>query len=269
MKYSNIIGVSAPEIGWVPSPGFILRRAAIMDVIKTFSKGKVVEMGCGPGGILYELGRMGYQCVGVELSDKSRNISKKLLAEFPNINMLDSVEEIQQSDFDYLFSFEVLEHIENNLEALNQWVGLLKKGGLVVLSVPAHKKKWNITDLMAGHFRRYDKKDVHGLVSSAGLEIMAIQTYGWPASWLLEKVRLWVKNRQIKIEGVDLKAVKLGDIELSKQSGVERKTESRLFKYYGNEVIGQPVFFLLTKIQKLFYKTNLGISYIVIARKLT
>lgn len=267
MKYNKTMGVSAPEIGWVPSPSFVLRRAAIMDILKNMNKGKAIEIGCGPGGILYELGRMGFQCVGVELSGKSRDISKKILAKYPKINVIESTDNIQQQDFDYLFSFEVLEHIRNDVEALISWVRLLKKDGVVIISVPAHKEKWNVTDLMAGHYRRYDKEDIEKLVTSAGLKITKIQTCGWPISWVIEKIRLLVRSYQIKKSGVDLEKIEIGDVELSKQSGVERNTERRLFKYYGSKIIGVPLFFFLTKVQKLFYKTNLGISYIVVAKK--
>jgi SAM-dependent methyltransferase len=269
MKYSNIIGVSAPEIGWVPSPGFILRRAAILDVVEGFDQGTVLEIGCGPGGILYELGRKGFQCVGVELADISRSISDKLLAEFSTISIVSSLDAVDQVDFDYLFSFEVLEHIRDDLEALKNWVARLRKGGVVVISVPAHTKKWNVTDIMAGHFRRYDRHDIQDLVAAADLEIIELRTCGWPASWLLEKVRLLVKKRQLKKAGIDPAQIETGDVELSKKSGFDRHTEGRLFRYYGSTYFGQPLFFVATKIQKLFYKTGLGISYVVVARKTT
>ena len=48
----------------------------------------MLEMGCGPGGILFELGLQGYDCVGVELSETSRNISKKLLSEFGDSQLI-------------------------------------------------------------------------------------------------------------------------------------------------------------------------------------
>ena len=267
MKYSNIIGVSAPEIGWIPSPGFILRRAAIIDILNGLAPGSVLEMGCGPGGILFELGQKGFSGIGVEPSDTSRNISKKLLSDFTDVSVVKSLDDVEKQNFDYLFSFEVLEHIQDDVEALTAWVKYIKKDGLVFISVPAHMNKWNITDVMVGHFRRYEKNDVEKLMASAGLEILKLQTYGWPTSWILEKIRLWVKKYQLKKEDIDTNIIELGDIELSKKSGFERNTESKLFKYYGSKIIGQPIFFILTKLQKLFYKTNLGISYIVVARK--
>lgn len=265
MNYSSVIGVSAPESGWVPSPGFILRRAAILDHMAGFSAGRAIEVGCGPGGMLYEFSRMGYRCIGVELSDQSRSISRVLLSEYPDVQVLESVDLIQDNDFDYLFSFEVLEHIEDDLAALKRWVSLLKKGGMAVISVPAHKNKWNDTDVLAGHYRRYEREDVKALLTTAGLEIESITSCGWPLSWLLEKVRLWGKRKQYK--NIDIGKVETGNLELTMKSGVERDMEARFFKYYGNSFIGQPILYLLTRLQKLFYRTNLGISYIVVARK--
>ena len=45
MKYYPEIGITAPDLGWVPAPTYILRRGAILDVIAAWDKGSVLEMG--------------------------------------------------------------------------------------------------------------------------------------------------------------------------------------------------------------------------------
>lgn len=267
MKYSQIIGVSCPEQGWIPSPGFILRRAALLDIVDQLVPGRTLEFGCGPGGMLYELNKRGFVAQGVELSEDSRVISKKILSEFENAIVYETSESFPENHFDYIFSFEVLEHIEDDLAALESWLKYLKPEGTVVISVPAHKKKWNVTDIMAGHYRRYEQDDIQSLFDKAGIELVSIQTYGWPATWFLEKIRLRTKLKSLERAKVNIESITIGDVELSKKSGVDRSIELKFFWLYSNKIFGQPLFWMIHKLQKLFYRTNLGISYILVGRK--
>lgn len=267
MKYSKTIGVCAPEKGWVPSPGFILRRAALLEIFKSFEPANALEFGCGPGGMLYELKNMGYEVTGVELSEEARVLSNYLLQDFSDIQVLNTAEELKEESFDYVFAFEVLEHIKDDLSALKSWLSYLRSGGCVVVSVPAHQKRWNITDVTAGHFRRYEKDDIVELLVAAGVDVVSVQTYGWPVTWLLEKVRFIVEKIKVRKDGIEPNSITIGDVELSKKSGVERNTEAKMFWLYGNRYVGQPVCWALLKLQRIFYNTNLGISYIVVGKK--
>ena len=266
MHYTEELGVAAPELGWVPSPTFILRRSVILEHLKAFPPGTVLEIGCGPGGILYELAKQGYYGIGVEVSERSRSIAAHLLKKLPTIKVQGKVPKGQKEEFDFLFSFEVLEHIENDTAALQEWVEYLKPGGTVIISVPAQQSKWNITDLHAGHYRRYDRPDVVNLVHSAHLELIDLHTCGWPFTWLFERLRLWAKLRQIKKTARTLDPVQIGDPELSKKSGVDRRLETWLYPLYGS-LPGRLFFMFASKFQRFFYKTDLGISFIVIAKK--
>ena len=104
MKYSKTIGVSAPEEGWVPSPGFILRRAALLDILRSLEPAKALEIGCGPGGMLYELKIMGYEVTGVELSEESRILSRYLLKDYNDIQILNTAEGLGEESYDYVFA---------------------------------------------------------------------------------------------------------------------------------------------------------------------
>src|SRR3546814_6549126 len=73
-------------------------------------------------------------------------------------------------------AFEVLEHIEDDHAALRQWLGWLKPGGILLMSVPAHPSQWNAADVWAGHFRRYRKRELLGLVEENVLELEHVRS---------------------------------------------------------------------------------------------
>ena len=59
--------------------------------------------------------------------------------------------------FDGVVAGEVLEHIEAEGQALSEVARVLRPGGVLVLSVPAHPAWFGASDRWAGHVRRYTR----------------------------------------------------------------------------------------------------------------
>src|SRR3546814_10271932 len=68
-------------------------------------------------------------------------------------------------------AFDVLEHIEDDRLAIQEWIRWLAPNGKTILSVPAHRSRWGAGDVWAGHYRRYDRNDVEQLLVSCGMEV--------------------------------------------------------------------------------------------------
>jgi len=266
MRYSRSMGMSAPELGWVPSPTYILRRAAILDCLEGFTPGKALEVGCGSGSLLYDLHLLGFHGTGVDLSPEARTLSERILAQAQEISICGDLPAGYEGTFDYLLSFEVLEHIDDDRTALKRWVQFLNDGGHAILSVPAHPRKWNLTDRLVGHYRRYDRADVMELLRAAGLTPIRIFTHGWPATWFIEQVRLFVKTLMWKRTVKDPSALDMSPAELTKRSGIDRDFEGKLFPLYGSFPL-RLLIALICRVQRVTYRTDLGISFIVVARR--
>lgn len=265
MRLVGELGLVATELGWVPSPTFVLRRAAILRRLARWAPGRTLEVGCGSGALLYELAELGFSGVGVETSPAARAVATQVLAAQPAVAVVESLP-ASSEPFDYLLAFEVLEHLEHDRPHLSQWVARLGSGGRCLLSVPAHSARWNVTDILAGHFRRYDRRELEALVTGAGLSIDRIETYGFPASWLIERTRFLVRWSELRARGIDPSTIAKGDAERTGRSGVERELESRLFPLYGSWP-GRHCLRLAGKLQERFADTDWGISYLVTAHK--
>jgi SAM-dependent methyltransferase len=100
--------------------------------------------------------------------------------------------------FDIVCAFEVLEHLEDERTALEQWTRHVEPGGWLLLSVPAGRHRFGPTDVKAGHHRRYDREDLATLLADAGLAEIEIVTYGFPLGYLLEAVRNLYARRTTK-----------------------------------------------------------------------
>lgn len=75
--------------------------------------------------------------------------------------------------FNLICTFEVLEHIPNDVFVLKEIVRTLKDSGVCIISVPLHMRFWNDYDEVVGHVRRYEARELQKLFSECGLEIVS------------------------------------------------------------------------------------------------
>src|SRR5262249_348403 len=68
-------------------------------------------------------------------------------------------------------SYNVLEHIEDHVGALQSMARLVRPGGRIVLIVPAFPFAMSPVDIATGHVRRYTKKTMRSALTDAGLTI--------------------------------------------------------------------------------------------------
>jgi SAM-dependent methyltransferase len=73
--------------------------------------------------------------------------------------------------FDLICLFDVLEHIEQDCESLAQLAMLLKRGGTLMLTVPAYQWMWGPHDVHLHHKRRYNKRSLSDRCAYAGLSV--------------------------------------------------------------------------------------------------
>lgn len=190
MIIDTTLGPAAPEHGWVPAPRYLLRRALILRELRTISPCDTLEIGPGAGMLLHELDARGFHCSALEMSEAARAVATDLARDAGrDILFYEQPQPSWETRFSLVMAFEVLEHIEHDLDALTEWRTWLKPGGTLLLSVPCHMKKWNPSDVWAGHFRRYERAALTELARSAGFEVERILCYGFPLANLAEKVR--------------------------------------------------------------------------------
>ncbi len=250
-------GPVLPDAGWVPAPTYVLRRDRVLTHLRELSPpSRVVEIGCGAGALLSELGARGHSVTAVETGERARQIARALLDGLPDAEVRSAHDDAWRACFDAVLAFEVLEHIEDDRAAFAAWASWLAPGGRLVLSVPAHQRKWNPTDEWAGHYRRYESHQLRALARDAGLEVLALESYGFPLTPLLEKIRArtWQRGTKASRE------------EGTAESGVDRENESRLFPLQASAP-GLLLMRSLCRVQRAFLDTELSNGFILVARR--
>jgi SAM-dependent methyltransferase len=93
--------------------------------------------------------------------------------------------------FDLIFSSNVLEHIEDDVSALEEVYDALQPGGVVAIYVPAFQVLYSPMDKEVGHVRRYSKRELSQKILDTGfvgLQIQYCDSLGFFASLLMKTV---------------------------------------------------------------------------------
>lgn len=241
---------------WNKTPKHILRFNALKDLLKNFTSGNFIEFGAGTGDFTKYFLEKNFSGYAYDIDSRTVATLKENLKEYSNITTIDSLEQVKDLKFDYIFAFEVLEHIEDDKKELFEWSKFLKNDGTITISVPAHKSKFSKEDERVGHFRRYEKDELIELIKGAGYINITLINYGFPLGNITRLIKNIINILRPKTNNID-------NLESSIKSGIERDFIERKFKFLFNEKVLFP-FILL---QKLFYKFDFGDGYIVIAQK--
>ncbi|MFC3551567.1 class I SAM-dependent methyltransferase [Lysobacter cavernae] len=250
---------------WVPSVRYLLRRARVLDKTRALSPGRLLEVGCGAGSLLAELVAEGHQGTGLETSEAARRLAFHSLCEFAGGEIAIESEESDdwEAGFATILALDVLEHIEDDVVTLKRWFSWLAPGGHILLSVPAHSRRWGSGDIWAGHFRRYDRGALVDVVRAAGMEITHIECYGFPVANLTE----WLGERHYRKALQERE--RNGALEReygNSRSGIERTVYQRVFAGLSSP-LGRALLHIALFLQRMTIGTNWGSGYIVVARK--
>jgi len=128
--------------------------------------GRGIDFGAGAGTFAIPLARSGLDVTCLEPDEELR----RTLAEagLPAHAQLESVPAMSA---DFIYSLNVLEHIEDDAGMLAMLAERLKPGGKLLLYVPAFAVLFSAMDVKVGHFRRYRKAGLRAQVEKAGLRV--------------------------------------------------------------------------------------------------
>ncbi|MEK7131254.1 MAG: class I SAM-dependent methyltransferase [Patescibacteria group bacterium] len=132
--------------------------------VKPFLGGTILEFGSGRG-TYSKLILENFPQNKIVLSDIDIKYVDALKSKFPQenisvlrINLENTLDFVGVSGIDSAFALNVMEHVENDVQALNNIYEMLNPGGRFIMLVPAHKFLFNCIDTCVDHYRRYNKK---------------------------------------------------------------------------------------------------------------
>jgi SAM-dependent methyltransferase len=143
---------------------------------------RLLEVGCGTGFVLKAIRERfpEMEIVGADQSDEALRIAGERSA--VALVRADARDLPFESDFDVVCAFDVLEHIDEDVDVLCQMAEATRPGGGVLMTVPQYRWLWSAADEYGRHQRRYSKREIEAKVGHAGLTVA--RSTAWVCSLL-------------------------------------------------------------------------------------
>lgn len=176
------------------------------DKFSKYLSGEILEVGCGIGNFSSELVRYG-QLTCIDINQKYLQEAKNKLGNQAKIGFGDielGKYFFKAKIFDTIVCLNVLEHIENDQQALSNMNKLLDTKGTLILLVPFHKILFNSIDRSIGHYRRYGKASLIELLDKSNFKITKTRNLN-----LLGGVGWFIAGRLFKDKSVSEGKIKI------------------------------------------------------------
>lgn len=152
-------------------------HAWIMDRFLPYLRGHVVEIGAGAGSMSLLLAPHVERLDVVEPSANLIPVLERRLGGHKHVHvsrglLADDLARRPDHSVDAVVLINVLEHIEDDDEALGEVARVLVPGGNLLLYVPALPMLMSDLDRLHGHFRRYRRRKLAAKVAEAGLDVL-------------------------------------------------------------------------------------------------
>jgi SAM-dependent methyltransferase len=160
---------------------FVGRRRILLALLDRFLSQapspprQILDIGCGTGTMLRYLAAYG-DVQGADADAEAVHFCKMRGAE--NVTLLPGeIMPFADNSFDLISMFDVLEHIEDDRGALRETFRVLKRDGLLILTVPAYRFLWGAQDEISHHKRRYRASEIRQRLREAGFVLLKLSYF--------------------------------------------------------------------------------------------
>lgn len=186
---------------------YIVRRKIIKLFLlqneNDYNNKTLLDIGCGSGVFLNTISNNFQKALGIESFEynefKYNNIKHGTIFD----------ESLIDGKYDYITALDVIEHIEDEDSFLDRVKSLLHINGKVLLTVPAYQWLYCKYDKEAGHYRRYNKKQIKNLMEKNGFiveNITYFNTFLFPVFVpirLISSLLIKTSDNNKKIQNID------------------------------------------------------------------
>lgn len=217
----------------------VSKRTIVQNLIENYNnieKPKILDIGCGTGKNIEELSKYG-EVWGLDKSLEAIKFCKKRGLKNLKLGNAEKTK-FKSGSFDIITLLDVLEHTDDN-QTLQEMNRLLKKNGLLIITVPAFYWLWSQWDRILHHKRRYNSKNLIAILQKNKFKIIKI-TYLYsflvPPALTIRKIKEKIFNKKQYPSDFQLSNIILNKI-LGFLASIEFKLTQKLFIPVGTTLL--------------------------------
>jgi len=151
---------------------FVGRRIILERFLSLFVKRRhvAVDFGCGSGRNLELLSGYSDHVMGLDRSPAALELAAA--RGFPVAYADGRGLPLADSSADFLSAFDVIEHLDDDMQALEEFHRVLQRDGLLLITVPAYRFLWSEHDEALMHRRRYVASELHIKLTRSGFRVI-------------------------------------------------------------------------------------------------
>lgn len=183
---------------------FVARHRIVLHLLERYlmpnneKRYKVADLGCGCGMMLLRLSEK-YDPVGLDGSPQAIEFALRrgVLAK---LGALPEDVPLPRENYDAVLMLDVLEHLKHDRASVEVAASLLKPGGILICTVPAHMWLWTKFDEDHHHFRRYSKTQFRSLFDEPSIQLELLShlntmLFAPAAMWRILATRVFERDR--------------------------------------------------------------------------
>ena len=151
----------------------VIWRKYIYLLIKKYINNNLLEVGAGIGSFTKNYEKKIRNLTLSETDDSNFNLLTSKFKDKNNIKVINTFTSQISETFNTIMYLNVLEHIEKDVEEINQALKKLKANGHLIILVPAHNELYGKFDEVIGHFKRY-KTDFFKSLKLTNAEVLEL-----------------------------------------------------------------------------------------------
>jgi ubiquinone/menaquinone biosynthesis C-methylase UbiE len=131
---------------------------------------RLIEVGAGTGLFASEMHSL-MKVIALDVNPTALSLIRER-NQVPIISAMAEHLPIKPGSVDVITALDVIEHIDDDRDALEGLVNATRKGGIIILTVPAYQFLWSEWDIALNHRRRYTYSDILKLSSGLNVDIV-------------------------------------------------------------------------------------------------
>jgi SAM-dependent methyltransferase len=155
--------------------GAVNYRRWLADLARPFLGDSVLEIGSGIGDYAAEWAHLDRHVTASEADPARISVLRDRFASHSQVSVRELAVPLDaDGSYTAVVAYNVLEHIPDDVAALQAFQRLVRPGGSIVLIVPAHAFAFSRFDAAIGHQRRYTTATLREALENAGLSVQRL-----------------------------------------------------------------------------------------------